>query len=285
MMDTLPNDDIAVSVPDTTLPVSVGKMLSQARTLQGLSVADVAGRIKFAPRQVEALEADDFEKLPELAFVRGFVRSYARLLHLDEVTVLNALPQTPKQAVPLKNASEVPFPTAQSARRINVIWLSAALGLAVILGLGVLLMHEKPAKKLVEVNPVVAAPLVEQVLAVSAVQIASSVAAASEVEEEPIVNEAPSVVVPPKVKVVSKGSSKSPIHLVFNTQSWVDLKDKNGKTLLKQVNEPGTEQWIDGQAPFSLVIGNASGVHLYYEGDEVELKEFTEVEVARLILE
>jgi len=44
-------------------------------------------------------------------------------------------------------------------------------------------------------------------------------------------------------------------------------------------------KWIDGQAPFFLVIGNASGVRLYYEGDEVELKEFTEVEVARLILE
>lgn len=285
MMDTLPNDEIAVSNADTTPLISAGKMLSEARILQGLSVTDVAGRIKFAPRQVEALEADDFEKLPELAFVRGFVRSYARLLHLDEVAVLNALPQTAKQPVQLKNASEVPFPTAQSARRINVVWLSAALGLAVLLGLGVLLFHDKPVnKKIAEAKPVEMAPMVLQEADASAVQVASSVAAASAVEE-PIVNEAPSVVTTPKVKVVSKGSTKSPIHLMFNTQSWVDLKDKNGKTLLKQVNEAGTEQWVDGLPPFSLIIGNASGVRLYYEGDEVELKEFTEVEVARLILE
>jgi cytoskeleton protein RodZ len=285
MMDTLPNDDIAVSVTDTALPVSAGKMLREARILQGLSVTDVAGRIKFAPRQVEALEADDFEKLPELTFVRGFVRSYARLLHLDETVLLNALPSTTKQPVPLKSTAEVPFPTPQSARSINVVWLSAALGLAVILGLGVLFFHDRPAKKPDESKPVVAVPLAVQDSAVSAVQIASSVAAASEVAEEVIVNEAPSVVIAPKVKVASKGSNKSPIHLVFNTESWVELKDKYGKTLLKQVNAPGTEQWIDGQAPFSLVIGNASGVRLYYEGDEVELKEFTEVEVARLILE
>jgi len=70
--------------------------------------------------------------------------------------------------------------------------------------------------------------------AVSAVQIASSVAAASEVAEEVIVNEAPSVVIAPKVKVASKGSNKSPIHLVFNTESWVELKDKYGKTLLNK---------------------------------------------------
>src|ERR1017187_7735391 len=147
MMDTLPNDEIAVPVADTTPLISAGKMLSEARILQGLSVTDVAGRIKFAPRQVEALEADDFEKLPELTFVRGFVRSYARLLHLDEVAVLNALPQTAKQPVQLKGATEVPFPTAQSARRINVVWLSAALGLAVLLGVGVLLFHDKPVNK------------------------------------------------------------------------------------------------------------------------------------------
>ena len=55
--------------------------------------------------------------------------------------------------------------------------------------------------------------------------------------------------------------------------------------MFKQVNGPGSEQWVDGRPPFSVVIGNASGVRLYYEGEEIELKEFTDVEVARLILE
>ena len=46
--------------------VSLGKMLREARELAGLSVADVANQIKFAPRQIEALEADDFQNLPEM---------------------------------------------------------------------------------------------------------------------------------------------------------------------------------------------------------------------------
>src|SRR5512139_1689119 len=72
---------------------SVGAALREGRELLGLSVADVANRIKFAPRQIEAMEADDFGQLPEMAFVRGFVRSYARLLEIGATPLLAALPQ------------------------------------------------------------------------------------------------------------------------------------------------------------------------------------------------
>ena len=297
MMDKLPNNDIAVPSHDTVPMKSAGQLLCEARVLQGLSVADVAGRIKFAPRQVEALEAGNYELLPELAFVRGFVRSYARLLHLDDAEILKALPQSTKQPAPLMNPAEVPFPTAQSARHINVLWLSAALGLAVLLGIGVLFFHDKPGNK-----KVVEAKLVEnlnsnvQLPVASAVEVASSVARIS-VVEMPVVNEAKStneirstndtksIDLISKIKVAKNKTINEPIHLVFITDSWVDLKDKGGKTLLKQVNAAGSEQWISGSPPFSLVIGNASGVRLYYEDEEIDLKEFTEVEVARLVLE
>ena len=310
--------------------LSVGKQLSEARIKQGLSIGDVAGRIKFAPRQVEALEADDFGRLPELAFVRGFVRSYARLLHLDEVALLNTLPQSSSQAGAQKSVPEVLFPTAQSARRINVIWLSAALGLAVILGISVLVVHEKPVpKKLAVTMPeadsaqvamrepvasaveiassVVATPTVPQPVVVPAQVVAPKAAPASAVVAvvSPVASKVPSIAVVPKEKIATKSaekspvnspvkspeklpvkpSVKSPIHLVFRSESWVDIKDKFGKTVFKQVNGPGSEQWVDGRPPFSVVIGNASGVRLYYEGEEIELKEFTDVEVARLILE
>ncbi len=287
MMDTKPNAEISASVTDSLPSQSVGKLLKEARESQSLSVADVAGRIKFAPRQVEALEADDFAHLPELAFVRGFVRSYARLLHLDEMVLLNALPQTAKAAVQLRQSADVPFPTPQSARRINVIWLSAALGLAVVLAIGVFLFHEKPVnKKITDSKQIVTTTVPVQEHAASSVDIAS----ASSVESATsggtkIAPEISPATPAKKEKIVKKDTDKSPVHFVFLTESWVDVKDRFGKTLLKQVNASGTEQWIDGQPPFSVVIGNASGVRLFYEGEEVELKEFTEVEVARLILE
>src|SRR5262249_12479126 len=42
----------------------------------------------FSPRQIEAVEANDFEHLPGVAFVRGMMRGYARMLEMDPAPVL-----------------------------------------------------------------------------------------------------------------------------------------------------------------------------------------------------
>lgn len=292
-MDT---DNVAVEgVAETVPPLSVGKTLREARLSKGLSIADVASSIKFAPRQVEALEADDFSHLPELAFVRGFVRSYARLLHIDETPLLNELPLAHQKLTSFRtDLADVPFSATQSTRRINMVWLSAALGLALVLGLGVWLLQDKPAAP--QPAPVAVAPVE---LAASAVVAASGVAPSMALASPaPMVaaTPAPMTAVAPKpasllqpaapvTPPVAAKLTQGPIHLVFDDESWVDIKDKYGKTVFKQINPAKSEQWVAGRAPFSVVIGNASGVHLYYEGEEVDLDEFTDVEVARLILE
>ncbi len=118
-------------------PFSVGTALREARARLGLSVGEVSHHIKFAPRQVEALEADDFEHLPETTFLRGFVRSYARLLQLDVEPLLAALPHAPELVVSqeVKAQSEVPYPNIYMERKQNIIWLAAALVVAVALAL------------------------------------------------------------------------------------------------------------------------------------------------------
>ena len=116
---------------------SVGGALRDARIQSGMSVNEVSSRIKFAPRQIEALEADDYAQLPEIAFVRGFVRGYARLLELDADALLAALPQGAVRPAPehANALAEVPFPNAHSTRKPNIMWLGAGLGVAVVLGL------------------------------------------------------------------------------------------------------------------------------------------------------
>ena len=87
-------DEILVHDPVVTgdaPPYSVGRTLREGRERLNLSISEVSNRIKFAPRQIEALEADDYRNLPEPAFVRGFVRSYARLLEMDEKFLYRAV--------------------------------------------------------------------------------------------------------------------------------------------------------------------------------------------------
>jgi len=127
------NNAEQVNRPAATPPASLGTLLREARESLGYSVADVAAQIKFAPRQIEALEADDFKSLPEAAFVRGFVRSYAKILHLDMQSLLAMLPQAKETAAELIPASvDMPFPGENTSQRQTLILLGAALMLAVI---------------------------------------------------------------------------------------------------------------------------------------------------------
>jgi cytoskeleton protein RodZ len=56
-----------------------------------MSLADAAQSLKLGPRQVEALEAEDWKSLPGNTMIRGFVRNYARLLNLDADALMRAL--------------------------------------------------------------------------------------------------------------------------------------------------------------------------------------------------
>ena len=71
---------------------SAGGRLREAREAAGLSIDAVAHQLKLAPRQVTALEEDDWQHLPGRTFIRGFARNYARFLRLDPDAVLALLP-------------------------------------------------------------------------------------------------------------------------------------------------------------------------------------------------
>ena len=138
--DTVPESQNPSFSPKPAL--DVGMTLRVAREGLGLSVHDIANRIKFAPRQVESLEANDFEHLPQATFLRGFVRSYARVLQLDEEMLIAALPDvTGRKPAPRAQSVNVTFPAAQALRRVNLLWLAGALGVALLLGLFVLLQN------------------------------------------------------------------------------------------------------------------------------------------------
>ncbi len=167
--DAAANAGKEIASPQPVL--NVGLTLREARELLGISVQDVAERIKFAPKQVEALEANDFAHLPQATFLRGFVRSYARMLQLDEAALIAALPgESAKQpTAAAAQVAAVPFSSLQSLRRVNVSWSAGAVGVALVLGLFVLLHDMEPpatGSEKVVVEPV---PLPAPEVAVSAV--------------------------------------------------------------------------------------------------------------------
>ena len=74
------------------------------------------------------------------------------------------------------------------------------------------------------------------------------------------------------------------LELTFNINSWTDIRDADGKRLLRGNNEAGTSTTLEGKPPFTLTIGNASGVELRYMNEAVDLTRVTRGSVAKLTL-
>jgi cytoskeleton protein RodZ len=298
----------------TTVPVAeqeyalrLGATLREKRIAMGLSVADVAAQIRLAPRQIEALEADDMAHLPELPFVRGFVRSYAKLLHLDEQPLLATLPDP--HAVSGRIEPEfvgVPFNMQKLSSRQNRIWLYATALIALIAIVFVLWHFATPKA----VGKAPASDVMESTIALppealpesavpesdtSADQPGSAVAASVSpaVVELPVLKSATTLVQSAKPAEVTKEKvpaaqlAPTRLRIVFDAESWTEIKDATGRLMSSKLNLAGSELNLNGQAPYELVIGNARFVRLYRRGKQVDLDKYinSTSEVARLTLE
>ncbi|HPT82470.1 MAG TPA: helix-turn-helix transcriptional regulator [Limnochordia bacterium] len=58
--------------------------MERARVEQGLTIEQVAERTKIKPQFLEAIEQEQFHLLPDQAYVRPFIRTYARALGVED---------------------------------------------------------------------------------------------------------------------------------------------------------------------------------------------------------
>jgi cytoskeleton protein RodZ len=101
------------------MSIAIGKILQAAREERGLTLDQVAGTTHIRLRYLQAMEAGNFEALPSRLQVKGFLRSYAGFLGLNEKDLLEMLEprpaaqpgSTPKPATPtLRSVSETQIP-------------------------------------------------------------------------------------------------------------------------------------------------------------------------------
>lgn len=282
MMDNSEHNSTEQNVDSSgETPVSLGRILREAREKLGLSITEVADQIKFAGRQIEALEADEFEQLPEMTFVRGFVRSYAKILNLDASALLALLPLPEVTPQPLVYRSvEVPFPTEYTAQRSNLVWLGTALLLAVLIVIFAVWQYTKPV---IESHETIKT---ETSLALPVEALAPEMSAPIEQPQEALPETKP-VTQTEKPTDVETNAKPGVLRLVFDEEAWAEIRNRDDKILSSQVNPRGSELDVDGRAPFSLVIARAASVHVFHHGKPVDLTPYinSSSEVARLTLE
>ena len=66
----------------------IGAVLKQERQKQGVSVDEISHATRISRAQIRAIENGEDSKLPARVYVRGFIRSYAKVLGMDTKALL-----------------------------------------------------------------------------------------------------------------------------------------------------------------------------------------------------
>lgn len=269
---------------------SVGQILREAREAKGMSLDDAAMRLRLMHRQIEAMEADDFESLGQPVFARGFVRNYARLLGLAPESLLSRMQGAPAE----------PAAVSQSEPALPRSWLTSPWLILLLLALLVLVaapvalylwlnseVDEGPASPVVASTPApprtveVPAPAAPQPESMAPAASAEGAASGPEAEAATEAGEAAA----PETGTETSQPASSVLHLEFGAEAWTEIKDASGRMLHRQLDAAGSSADVSGQPPFDVVIGNAAQVRLTYNGRPIDLKPFTDGTVARFTLE
>ena len=316
--------DIAASIDGREPPPGMaGALLRAAREAAGLSVDAVAQQLKLAPRQVKALEEGDYTHLPGRTFVRGFVRNYARLVHLDPEKVLGALPagaSAPTLEAPMLQQTAPTMGELPTSEHSKSGWTRWAIPLTLAAIVAAAATYEwlrppgesratlggDPAANIERPAPIIAkqeAPgtSLQNPLAAtapdptpdtppstsSAPASTASPSSASTASSAPASTASPSpATAPSPAPTPATGTTIAlqPLMLAFRDYSWTEVRDRNGRVLLSGMNPGGTAQSLSGTPPLEIVIGNAADVSVRYKGQPVDLAPHTRQNVARFTL-
>ena len=278
-----------------------GARLQAAREAAGLSLEQVAQQLKLSPRQVRALEEENFAQLPGRTFARGFVRNYARLLNLDGEDLLSLLPgagQAPALEAPLLQA---PRPSIAELPQTSVVapaptrWLIPIVLVTCIIAAavyewyrGALLPPDEPRVVAAATPGRSAAPAGGSATPSPASSPAESAPTAAPADAGEGVAEVAAPSVSPVTEAHAAESVPLPataLLLHYRGPSWTEIRDRDGQLLVSRLFAPDSQQAISGKGPFDIVIGNASEVSLLYRGAPIELSRYTRRNVARLRLD
>lgn len=239
----------------------LGGCLARAREDAGLSVQDVSTCLRTPVHIVEALERGDYSRLGAPVFVRGQLRSYARLLEVDiGDRIAEAERATP---VPAALVSHTHTPRArrlfeQATRRAAYIAITAAILVPIWLA----------------TKPHLAGNL--------AVDTLEPVVPAEGVPTEP---RAPAPMVASITSISTPERTAAPaLMLQFDGTSWLEVVAPDGRALERgEIAGGQTRSYRAGEVA-RVVIGNANAVRVLNDGRAVDTVAFSRANVARFTL-
>ena len=257
---------------------SLGQYLAKARLTSGLSISDLAQRTSRPAAYLEALEADDFALFKTPVVLRGIVSQYVKAVGADQATAMNLLPSQFKPTSPLASVGikegQKPIKQTASMGRSGLPKLGLVLLSLIVLALlaywifgARLLKSREDAQKLTPPNQVqVTTPPAQSAVAPAA-------PAADTANTAPAATTAPEQTATPAISdaAATTAATGDALNLKFRGPVWVEIKDAQGKILLTGLQQPDTEQNVQGEAPLRVKLGDGTKVDMSWKGQPYDL--------------
>ena len=296
MQDALSNQENSTE----NSAMTAGQMLKKARTDAGLHIAALAVSLKVPVKRIEALESGQMDVLTDMVFVRALTSSICQALKIDALPVLEKLP---KAALPRLNRNDVAINTpivtsgaSKSAILSDIVSSPWLMGVALlcIASAGVYFWPKTSSLAVSEavtstksVSLPAATPLKEPS---SSVESTNSVLLAPPTGVVPVSVDSTvtSTVTTPAADISLTNSVANPLLpvdsiVIFkaSAETWVEVKNATGNTVLKKLLIAGEAAGASGVLPLTVIVGRADATQVEVRGKPLDLTAIAKSNVAR----
>ncbi|WGS59637.1 cytoskeleton protein RodZ [Vibrio lentus] len=298
---------------ETVAPaIEAGTLLKNKRESLGLTQKQISDRLKLRVTLIQQIEENQFESDQVATFMRGYIRSYAKYVNLDEKVVLSALHHAGDAQHQEQEMLSFSRKTKTEKHNSRIMILTWSI-FAVIAGISSLwwwqnqqqdtlsqsLVNTESSEELVveeSLDPELTSLEVieaEQNTETSPVtensdELLTVVSAAEASENVEQVEETQDVAEVTPVAAESETVTPEPLAnelvMQFSADCWIQVKDAAGKTLSTGIKKAGQTLNLSGTAPYKVILGAPEGVSMTFASEPVDLSGYTSGKVARITL-
>ncbi|WP_455161363.1 cytoskeleton protein RodZ [Streptococcus timonensis] len=258
---------------------TIGEVLRLARISQGLSLEELQRKTDIQLDLLEALETDNFDKLPNLFYTRSFLRKYAWAVELDENIILDAYDSGSMITYEEVDVDEIELSGRRRSNRKKQSFLP--LFYFLLFSLSIIAFVTYYVWNYIQTQPINTSEASYSVVTTTTSDSTTEVTSNNQSTTETSVAETSAVTISGEgdtISVVYK-TSKETAELqlsVKDTQSWVSVSDTDlaGGVTLAPGNQTATTT-ISKKTPVTITLGVVKGVKIKIDNQEIDTSKLT----------
>ena len=258
---------------------TIGEVLRLARISQGLSLEELQRKTDIQLDLLEALETDNFDKLPNLFYTRSFLRKYAWAVELDENIILEAYDSGSMITYEEVDVDEIELSGRRRSNRKKQSFLP--LFYFLLFSLSIIAFVSYYVWNYIQTQPINTSEASYSVVTTTTSDSTTEVTSNNQSTTETSVAETSAVTISGEgdtISVVYK-TSKETAELqlsVKDTQSWVSVSDTDlaGGVTLAPGNQTATTT-ISKKTPVTITLGVVKSVKIKIDNQEIDTSKLT----------